>query len=142
MSLTKDQQSALLSELKGLFCSAKFELDGHDVRVRRERNGESKTCLVVYIDDAIEGKNLGSIDDVELGVAKKVYRHRSKARFKPKQIKEIEKLWGKRGAKKAFPKLHEKLVYLYPTFNTAQTLVRQYAKLEGIKLTELGGKPV
>ncbi|OED43593.1 hypothetical protein ACH42_09790 [Endozoicomonas sp. (ex Bugula neritina AB1)] len=142
MSFSKEHKEALTEELKGMFCRAKFELNGHSIVVSRERKSEGQTVLVVYIDGYIQGKNLGSISDKTDQVAKQVYRRRYVAQYKPKQIRSIEKIFGKRRAKKDFPNLHSKRVYLDCSFNTASTLIRQFSKLEGIKLVELGGEAV
>lgn len=142
MSLSKEQQAALKEHLSGMFCRAKFEIDGRVVDVDRQRESESRTVLVVFIDGSLSGKNLGPITEDTDELATRVYRHRTIARWSAKKIKEIEKIYGKRRAKKEFPKLHERLTYLDCSFKTSSTLVRQFAKLEGIKLLELGGKPV
>lgn len=142
MSLTKEQQQAIKEHLRRMFCSAQFELDGHVINVVRERKSERVINLTVYIDGSVKGINLGGIDERTEEIAKRVYRHRSKAHYSPKMIKDIEKIWGKREAKKRFPDLHEKATYLDCSFNTSASLVRQFTKLEGIKLVKLGGELV
>ncbi|OED44060.1 hypothetical protein ACH42_08445 [Endozoicomonas sp. (ex Bugula neritina AB1)] len=142
MSISKEQQAQLTEHLKDFICSARFELDGHQIEVQKQRSGENALILVVFIDGQLEGKNVGMIEDVELEVAKKVYRHRTKACYTRKFIKDVEKAWGKRRAKKEWPRLHDKHIWLDPSFNTAASLVRQFAKLDSIRLVELGGEPV
>ena len=142
MSFSKELQAKVKEHLQGMVCSASFELNSHAIDVQRRRKNERETVLAVFIDGSIEGKNLGAIDENTLPVAQKVYRHRVIARYKPKEIKEIEKVFGKRRAKKTYPNLHSKDIYLDCSFNSAASLVRQFAKLKGIKLVKLGGEPV
>lgn len=55
--------------------------------------------------------------------------------YKEKEIKDIERIFGKRDAKKNFPNLYKRTEYLDPLFPKASVLVRQFKKLDGIQLT-------
>lgn len=138
MPLSKEQKEQLTEELKGFLPRAEFRIDGHNIAVQKVRVSENKTALAVYIDGKVEWKNVGVTDNKAPDIVTKVWRKRSHSLYKPTQIKRIEKAWGKRRAKQEFPNLHKTSEYYDPTFNTASTLVRQFAKLEGIEVVQIG----
>ncbi|MDG3049034.1 hypothetical protein P7250_17500 [Vibrio parahaemolyticus] len=63
-----------------------------------------------------------------------VWMLKTQARYDKKFIASVEKIWGKREAKKRYPNLHDKRQYRWPYFNKASSVVRQFKKLVGIKL--------
>lgn len=139
MSIRKEHWQQVEAELKSSIASVRFKLGDDEISVRRVRTSESKTALAVYINGQIKGAELGLIKDVpELN--QKVWRKRTKAKYSPKHKAQIIKIWGKRAAKKHYEDLEEQYVYFDPTFNTAASVVRQFKKLDGLKVVKVGLK--
>ena len=139
MAISKEQWVEIEKQLAGLFGSVIFKYGEFEITVTRGRVSESKTSLVVYVDDAIKGAWF--IEDNERPTCiSDVWRKRTRARYTTKSIKDAEKVWGKRRAKKEMPELYEKTEYHTCDFTTAKSLVRQYKKLEGLELIKIGGK--
>jgi len=138
MSITKEQWQAVESELAMAWCQVKFEYKGFEVSINRQRASESKTVLSVFINGEIKGAWLGITENTKdaPNVIKDVWKLTTKAKYKNKFIKEIEKIYGKRRAKKEYPELHGRYEYWSPYFSKASVLVRQFKKLEGIKLIQ------
>ncbi|WP_064435498.1 hypothetical protein [Pseudoalteromonas neustonica] len=139
MTITKEQWIELEKHLTGYFCSAIFKFGEFEITVTRGRVSESKTSLVVYVDDVIKG-DWYSKDNERPACIPDVWRKRTRAKYTAKSIKEAEKVWGKRRAKKEMPELYEKTEYHTCDFTTAKSLVRQYKKLDGLELIKIGGK--
>lgn len=139
MAITKEQWIEIEKHLAGFFGSVIFKYGEYEITVTRGRVSESKTSLVVYVDDAIKGAWF--IEDKERpSCIPDVWRKRTRAKYTAKSIKDAEKVWGKRRAKKEMPELYEKTEYHTCDFTTAKSLVRQYKKLEGLELIKIGGK--
>lgn len=132
--ITKEMWEDIEAEMSGSWVNIQFTYKGHEVSVQRVHVRESQTALAVYIDGSIEWKHCHreGISDFH----KAVWRNRSMAVYKEKEIKDIEKVFGKRDAKKNFPNLYKRTEYLDPLFPKASVLVRQFKKLEGIELTK------
>ncbi len=130
--ITNEMWKKIEEELSRHFCSVKFQYEGRELSVERSYVSESQTALAVYIDGVIEWKHCHreGISDFH----KAVWRGRSMAVYNQKDIKEIEKIFGKREAKKRFPNLHKRSEYLDPTFPKSSVLCRQFKKLKGITL--------
>ncbi|MEM5552368.1 hypothetical protein WNY63_16710 [Pseudoalteromonas neustonica] len=139
MAITKEQWIELEKHLAGYFGSAIFKFGEFEITVTRGRVSESKTSLVVYVDDVIKG-DWYSKDNERPACIPDVWRKRTRAKYTAKSIKEAEKVWGKRRAKKEMPELYEKTEYHTCDFTTAKSLVRQYKKLDGLELIKIGGK--
>ncbi|HIF6161561.1 TPA: hypothetical protein ACX3IN_002518 [Vibrio parahaemolyticus] len=131
------------SQLEGFLANVSFKYKGHKISVVREYQSESSSKLAVYIDDQIKGAwidlNFGKIGEVDKpkerpGVIDDVWMLKTQARYDKKFIASVEKVWGKREAKKRYPDLHSKRQFRWPYFNKASSVVRQFKKLEGIEL--------
>lgn len=136
--ITKEQWQQIETEMAGHFVNVKFRYQGHEVGVTRERKDESTTCLSVYIDAVIKGAWMCQIANLPEDAPKiipEVWSQRAISKYKQKTIAQIEKLWGKRGAKKECPDLHDKIIWLCPYFSKASVLCRQLKKIEGLELT-------
>ena len=134
--ITKAQWQAVEKELSGSFFYVKFEYQGVELAIQRGRLSESRTALAVYLDGTIKpgwGWFEEEIED-RPSIIKEVWKKSTKAKYKTQVIKEIEKCWGKRRAKKEYPELHEHYEYWTPMFSKSSVLCRQFKKLEGIKL--------
>ncbi|MEF1159644.1 hypothetical protein QTO08_01885 [Vibrio parahaemolyticus] len=141
--LTASDWQDVQSQLESLFASVSFKYKGHKITVAREYQSESSSKLAVYIDDQIKGAwidlNFGRVGEVDKpkerpAVIDDVWMLKTKARYDKKFIASVEKVWGKREAKKRYPDLHGKRQFLWPYFNKASSVVRQFKKLEGIEL--------
>lgn len=132
--ITKEMWKQIEDELSGSYASMKFQYEGRELSIERVRVRESQTALAVYIDGSIEWKHCHreGISDFH----RAVWRKRSMAVYKEKEIKDIERIFGKRDAKKNFPNLYKRTEYLDPLFPKASVLVRQFKKLDGIQLTK------
>ncbi len=140
---TRADWDGVLGQLQSPFARVSFKYKDHKISVVREYQNESSSKLTVYIDDQIKGAwidlNLGKIADTnELkdkpSVIDDVWMLKTQARYDKKFIASVEKIWGKREAKKRYPDLHGKRQYRWPYFNKASSVVRQFKKLEGIEL--------
>lgn len=139
MAITKEQWQQLEDEMTSFMVNVRFSYQGHELSITRCRDGESKTVLAVYIDGAIQGKWMTQIKNLTEDapqILPEVWCHKTISRYKPKDIAEIEKLYGKRRAKKAYPNLHDKLVWLSPYYSKASVLCRQFKKLRGLEVTK------
>ncbi|BCV65090.1 hypothetical protein TUM17387_04490 [Shewanella carassii] len=138
-AISKELWQDIETEMTAMFVNITFTYKGHELSVRRERSGESKTVLTVYIDGFIKGVWIGIKQDLTNdapSIIPEVWCQRSKAIYTAKQIAQIEKIWGKREAKKQHPRMHEKLVWHEPFFPKASVLCRQFKKLDGLELTK------
>ena len=139
MSISKELWQQIEEELKGIFGSASFKLDGHEISIERRSKTEGMTVLCVFIDGKIEYKFIQP-DKHPSEIHSKVWRTRKVSVYSPKEKQRIYKEFGKRKAKEYFPNLEKKGAYLDSTFNTALSLVRQFKKLEGLEVVKVGVK--
>nr|WP_067289816.1 hypothetical protein [Marinobacterium profundum] len=140
--ITKEQWAEVEEELKGLFPTVKFSYQGHEVSISRRRVSETRVELQVYIDGYIRGVWYMPDSEGFLPVVRQLWRTRTRTKYSAKFIKDTEKVFGKRAAKKHFPDLHDKREYFDPGFTSALSLVRQYRKLDGLELTQIGHSKV
>lgn len=132
--ITKAQWEQITHFMKGLYNQIEFELDGRSVTVTKSLLTENKLAYVVYIDQKVS-PGMGYQDMKNFDpITEKVWRRRSKAYYSTAEIKEFEKILGKRAAKKRFPKLHQSMVWFDPCFNTASSLVSQFKKIPNLVL--------
>ncbi|MEC8325869.1 MAG: hypothetical protein VX100_07215 [Pseudomonadota bacterium] len=136
MSISKEQWAAILEELKGFMPSVKFTLGDDEISIKKVLVKENKTALAVYINGEIKGGWM--MEDQATETVKKCWRTRTQALYSSNNIKKIEKLYGKRGAKKLYPELRDKAVYYDPFFNTANSIVSKYKRIEGLSLITIG----
>jgi hypothetical protein len=126
--ITKAQWEQISHFMKGLYNTIEFELDGRNIKVTKAFVSENKVAYVVYIDNQLAPgmgfQNMKNYDPF----TEKVWRRRSKAVYSVARVKEIEKAFGKRDAKKHFPNLHKSTVWFDPCFTTASSVVSQFKK--------------
>ncbi len=126
--------------LESPFAAVAFKYKGHKISVVREYKNESSSKLAVYIDDRVNLKwvssNFDESDEVKErpAVIDDVWMLKTKAKYDNRYIARVEKILGKRKAKKRYPDLHDKRQYRWPLFNKASSVVRQFKKLEGIEI--------
>ncbi|HIF5850995.1 TPA: hypothetical protein ACX3E9_000267 [Vibrio parahaemolyticus] len=141
MKISKDQWAELEEKMTYGYVDIKFKYKGFELSIQRVRTSESKSVLVVYINGSYK-LSWGLIDresEDRPSILTEVWKQRSMAIYKPKEIKEIEKVWGKRQAKKDFPNLHGRHTWYDPAFPKASVLCRRFKKLEGLELVEDSG---
>ena len=136
MTITKEQWQAVEKELASGWIDVKFEYKGFELAIQRQRESENKTLLAVYINGTVKGAwawfDKACEDRPE--IIKDVWKLTTRARYKPSMVKKLEKVYGKRRAKKEYPALHERHEHWMPYFPKASVLCRQFKKLEGIKI--------
>jgi hypothetical protein len=146
MSISKEQWKTIEERLKAMWVDMKFDLNGHEISIHRARKSESRTVLEVFIDGVIKGEWMQNVDKLDPAdefmnqVVKQVWFHKFFARFKAKELAQLEKYkkavgvrrfkaqWGDGDLKK------QGWHYLMSHFGSAATLVRQFKKIEGLTL--------
>jgi len=138
MTITKEQWQAVEKELSQQWVSVKFEYKGFELAIQRQLKSENTTALAVYINGEIKASWAWFYKEIEdrPEIIKEVWKLTSKAFYKPKDVKEIEKILGKRRAKKRYSRLHERQEYWLSYFSKASVLCRQFKTLEGLTLTK------
>jgi hypothetical protein len=139
MTISKEQWKQLEYELASGWVDVAFHYKGHEVAIRRERKNETTTVLAVYVDGCIKGNWFNPIDKLPDDAPKvmwDVWYHRSMAIYKPQQIAELEKIYGKRRARREIPKLHGRIEWIEAYFPKASILCRQFKKLKGLELVK------
>lgn len=146
MSISKEQWKKIEAILTDPWFEMKFDLNGHEISIRRARKSESRTVLGVFINGEVKGKwaqnvaELDPADEFMNQVVKQVWFHKFHARFKAKDLAQLEKYKkavGVRRFKARFGDEDPKKQgwhYLMPHFGTAATLVRQFKKIDGLTL--------
>lgn len=138
MSLTKEQQAELLKELEELYPLAQLRLGDVQITIGRMRTSENKMELMVGLDDKID--YLWGFPDLNdyRPETEQLWRKVTKAKYKPAMVKKLIKDLGKRRARKHLPDYDARLVRYDPCFNTAASLVRQYARIKELELVSIG----
>ncbi|MDO6497350.1 hypothetical protein [Photobacterium sanguinicancri] len=142
MTISKALWEKIEEKMRQGWVSIKMDYKGHGLHICRVKLSENKTALAVYIDGVIN-QSWGGIDsgiveapDNTPVIVKDVWKKSSKARYSPKQIKSLEKVYGKRKAKQQYPDLHARWEFFVPTFSKASVLCRQFKNLEGLTLLD------
>lgn len=138
VKITNAQWQKLEEKMVYGYVDIKFQYKGYELSVQRMRTSESKSVLVVYINGSYK-PSWGMIDrEVQdrPSIITDVWKQRSMARYKVKDIKTFEKIWGKRKAKKEIPDLHGRHSWFEPAFPKASILCRQFKKLKGLELID------
>ncbi len=134
MSISKEQWAKIEGDLKSYFASVDFQYQDTEIGIRRVSAGEGKTKLAVFLDSEIcSGWGLPN-SDVFNPLVMLFWSKRQKSYYSPTKVKKLEKIWGKRRAKKEIPNLHDKFTWYWPYFSKASVLVRQFKRIEGLTL--------
>ncbi|MCE2594433.1 hypothetical protein K6Y31_06365 [Motilimonas cestriensis] len=134
MSISKEQWTDIESKLSGLYGTVKLMLEGRTLTLEKRLIAENQLAVLVFIDGSIQPTSgLESSKHYDPFVAL-VWRKRSESCYSQKQIKEIEKLWGKREAKKQYPRLYDKHVYYEPFFPKFAGLKRVLSKQKDLQM--------
>jgi len=132
------QWIAIEEQLKGLFPSLTFSVDGHVISVRKHQKKENSYGLYVYIDGKINPEKCflskGKVDFDP--IVKLVWRRCEKRLFsKAKVDLEFAQMKGSKKYKEGLRKeigLDKTMVTYRYDFSTASSLVRQFRKIDGI----------
>ena len=141
MPISKEKWEEIQKELESFFPRIEFRLGNERITVKRAQTSESKHELVVYINNEIQGTWYTPCDNRPECVPH-VWRKRTKAAYTAKNIKEIEKAFGKREAKKRFPNLHHRHEYHEFSFPKASVLVKQFKRIDGLELVSMSQGPL
>ncbi|XDF79243.1 hypothetical protein AAFX60_018975 [Aliivibrio fischeri] len=135
-SISKEMWKKLEEEMSHMFVNVVFSYQGYEITVTRVREGESKTCLGIYIDDVMKGAWLLDKTEDKPSIMKEVCCTKQRHHYSPSRAKKLIKQFGKRRVLEIVPDIHDKYEYLMPYFSKASVLCRQYKKLEGIELVK------
>ncbi len=144
-NITKEQWEGLEKTMAGSWVDVTMRYQGYELHITRVRTSESQTPLAVYINNAYNPA-WGYPDELlpentsrdRPSIIADVWRKRTKAKYKVKHIKDVEHIYGKLRAKKAYPDLYEHWEFFDPVFPKASVLCRQLKKLEGLELIDGG----
>lgn len=135
MSISKEQWADIEERLKSFYVNVKFTLSGHEICVQKVLYKENQYALCVYIDGSWKGSwMMGNKDPEHDPIVKQVWRRRTRSVFSPAKKKRLIKAFGIRGSKRVFPNMNQVIEYWNPDFKTAASLVRQFKKIDGLKL--------
>ncbi|EKE75208.1 hypothetical protein [Gallaecimonas xiamenensis] len=138
-SITKEQWASVQEELAGSFAMVAFQHGEVRVSINRARVSESRSALAVYLDGQIcVSWGHPCVKDGYREDICRYWRRRSSAVYSPKEKARLIKAYGKRRVKQHFPNLDDAYVWWDCTFNTAQSLVTQFKKLDGLKVLAIG----
>ncbi|QLR62489.1 hypothetical protein HV341_10615 [Citrobacter sp. RHBSTW-00976] len=133
-SISKEQWETIRAELQSSFCCVRFRYQDTVITVTRERQSESRTCLMVYFDGRF---NLGW-GDSRCASYNPLTEHfwftKTRRLHSARHVAETEKALGKRYTKKHMPSLYQPFSYRTPLFASSTTLIRQFRKVPGLTL--------
>ena len=132
--ITKEQWNEVETKLKQNYGYAHFRYQGTVITAYREFVKEGKSEIIIYFNNYCRMSWGSKVLENYNPLTALFWSKRTRALHSAKEIKQIEKNFGKRGAKQYFPRLHERLEYLLPMFSKSTVLVRQFSKIEGLEL--------
>lgn len=133
-SISKEQWETIRAELQSPFCCVRFRYQDTVITVTRERQCESRTCLMVYFDGRC---NIGwgnSRCDNYNPLTEHFWFTKTQRLHSAKHVAATEKALGKRYAKKHMPSLYQPFSYRTPLFASSTTLIRQFRKVAELTL--------
>lgn len=141
MAVTTEQWAEIEEELKRLHGHVKLLLNGRQLSLEKRLVKENQLAVMVFIDGIIQPGAGWPDSKLFDEFVKLVWRERTSSVYKPKERAEIIKIFGKREAKKRFPKLDEKLSIWVADFTTAASLRRKLQKLKDLEVISIGFQP-
>ncbi|WP_140918339.1 hypothetical protein [Limnobaculum xujianqingii] len=135
--ITKEKWNEIEAELKTLFGRVEFKLNDLTISIARRSVSEGKTELFVFIDNSIQYSWGHPSGDSFNPLVVTLWRKASAALYTTRQIKQIEKIFGKRQSLKEYPNLRSRFEFYLPTFKTAASVVRQYKRIKGLMLESI-----
>ena len=140
MAISAEQWLVIATRLQNQYALVEFLLDGRKITVQWFRSSQNRIqySLIVFIDGVIKiGNGWPSQDDYDPFTGK-VWRKRTRTISLFRKLDEAGKTKREIARMKQILKDHpDKVLVWYDCFfNTAQSLVKQYKKLEGLELAE------
>jgi hypothetical protein len=128
---TREQWDQLRQELRSIYGTGYLHCDDYLVSLQWERvaKGRQTYALAVYVDGWIKGEWMvfGKDEDAEIpDIPRRFYRPSKRQRYPSKDIKQMEKILGKRRTK-AWGYYDKKLSCM-PYWNTLDTCIRHLVK--------------
>ena len=140
MGISKEQWAVIEEKLRGWFAKVSFEYEGHEILVQKELIRENVMRLVVYIDGAIKAKDSLDLDGTGFNPLVVLFWRRRERYLWTKECREAlvrySKAIGKKRSKEVGIDPERKTVSYHPDFPSAKSLVRQFKKVEGLRLKE------
>lgn len=119
---TAEQWKQFEQRLGALYNPAYANCDGYLVLCTLERVERTQLGITVYVDGWLRGKWLLSNEDGEYPEqGRRFYQERSKSVHPEKQRRKLEKIFGKREAKRRFS-LDKKITWRVPYWRSARSL--------------------
>ncbi|MFJ5441731.1 hypothetical protein [Pectobacterium sp. CHL-2024] len=131
-AITKEQWTLIAEELKSYFCYVQFKYQDTVITIARERDGESKTVLSVYIDGKMSWVWGRKESEFYNPITELFWCEKKKRFYSAQRAAKIEKEFGKRRAKEFSPKLYDSISFRLPYFATSTSLIRQFKKADGL----------
>lgn len=136
MSITKEQWAGIEESLKAHYVVIKFQYQDTEIAVTRVSAGEGKTVLAVWFNGKTHcAWGIPGSDNFN-PLCELFWHKRTKSLYSPKRIKELQKAYGKRAAKRVIPNIEAKYTYYMPYFSKASVLVRQFRRIEGLTVDD------
>lgn len=135
--VSAEQWKEIENELCGSFGTVKLRLEGKEICLSKTLVSENRLGIVIFIDGSYN-PGWGWVDSgIYDDFVTKIWKPRSKLHYPPKEQKQLNKIWGKREAKKRYD-FSKKFIWYQPVFEKFGPLKRQYQKLEGLEVISIG----
>jgi hypothetical protein len=133
--LSKEDIERIQQELSTPYGMVDLECDGYKIAVRVQQVKRLSYAPVVYVNGVIKGEWFrGDCEE-----AKRFLCPKNRPYYSPKVKAEILKGWGKRAAKKAFPKLDEKMTFYVPSWSSVSAMLRHICRTnESVSIVSVG----
>ncbi len=131
--ITNEQWESLEKAMDSLWFCAKFKLGKDEIDIEKSLYKGKEFKFVVYINGTIKGEWL--IGENMPSCIHKVWWKRWRQVYNDRQKKAAIKIWkSKKRALENFPNLETKTPYYSCWFNSKQTLLSGYKKIDGLEL--------
>ncbi|WP_320152539.1 hypothetical protein [uncultured Tolumonas sp.] len=136
MPISKDKWKEIEDELKGYYLvNVKFKLGNDVISIARQRETESKTVLVVYINGKYSLQWQDEKHELFNPLTHKVWKKTSKRMMSQQKIAALKKKYGVRMFNQLYSKREQEAVisYFMPFFSSSRSLVSQFKKIDGLE---------
>nr|WP_321270486.1 hypothetical protein [uncultured Tolumonas sp.] len=141
MAISKEKWKEIEVRLKAYFVrDMKFKLGEDVLSIQRERDGESKTVLAVYINGTINF-GWGWCDNEKFNpLTSQVWRKVFKPFYSKQKLAAAKKKLGVRLFNQIYSKKEqtEGITYYSPYFSSSRTLISTFKKIEGLEYLDGG----
>lgn len=136
MPISKDKWKEIEETLSQyFFMNVKFKIGNDIITVTRQRETESKTVLVVYINDKYSHAWQDEQHELFNPITHKVWKKTSKRMMSKQKIDALKKKYGVRAFNNVYSKREQEAVisYFMPFFSSSRSLVSQFKKIDGLE---------